>query len=85
MLIGVNHDVTGGLTNDLFPSGHIDNNRESLPTFVYNYKYRPVDVHSITMPVATSHPIETVEGPCKGEGVMINASHTHTNYTIKIG
>ena len=42
-------------------------------------------------PCAPSHPIEIVEGPCLGEGVMITASqapgqaHTIDLYTIKIG
>ena len=31
------------------------------------------------------HPIEIVEGPCLGEGVMITASQSHTICTIKIG
>ena len=45
----------------------------------------PLTVLPLYLPLcAPSHPIETVEGPSKGEGVMINASHTHTKYTINI-
>ena len=42
----------------------------------------PLTVLPLYLPLcAPSHPIELVEGPCSGEGVMITTIQAHTIYT----